>query len=258
MRARLIAALHSPVFFQRLLHFAFGAIFFRLPKSLRANLFHGTAHECPICQTQLRQFLPLYRPSMHWCPVCRSLQRHRLVWLFLQSDAIQIEHVQRRLLHFAPEPCLAEQFAKRPNLDYVSADLFDRAAMLRLDLCNIDLPDASFDMVYCSHVLEHVPDDRRAMREIRRVLKPGGIALILVPIIADHTFEDPSVTDPAERERLFGQEDHVRRYGPDVVNRLREAGFEVQPLRGSDIISAAQAQRADIDLWEPLFLCRNA
>ena len=129
--------------------------------------------------------------------------------------------------------------------------------MLRLDICNMDLPDASFDLVYCSHVLEHVNDDQQALREFWRVLKPGGIAVILVPIIADTTFEDLSVTNPAERERLFGQEDHVRRYGPDVIDRLRSAGFQVQALHGSDIVTTAQAQRADIDLWEPLFLCRK-
>ncbi len=258
MKARWVAALHSPDFFQRLTHFLFGFVFFRLPKSVRAGLFRGTAYQCPICQTQLRRFMPLYRQNMHWCPVCKSLQRHRLVWLFLQSDAIDIERLPRNLLHFAPEPALAAALSALPNIHYISADLFDAAAMLKLDLCAIDLPDASFDFVYCSHVLEHVPDDQRAMREIQRVLKPGGSALILVPIIADQTFEDPSVTNPAERERLFGQEDHVRRYGPDVTDRLRNAGFQVQPLRGSDIVSAAQAQRADIDLWEPLFLCRKA
>ena len=182
--------------------FCVWAISFRLPKPLRVSLFRGTAHECPVCNTHLRQFLPLYRPSMHWCPVCKSLQRHRLVWLLMQSETIQIEHIQRKLLHFAPEPCLAEQLSKRPNIDYLNADLFDPAAMLQLDLCNIDLPDASFDMVYCSHVLEHVPDDRRAMREIRRVLKPGGLALILVPIIADHTFEDPQRDRPCRARAL--------------------------------------------------------
>ncbi len=257
MKARLIAALHSPDFFQRVTHFLFGLVFFRLPQPVRARLFRGNRHECPICQSELREFLPLYRASMHWCPVCKSLQRHRLVWLFLRSDAIQIEQQSRKLLHFAPEPCLVTALLKLPNIDYVSADLFDTSAMLKLDICDIDLPNASFDMVYCSHVLEHVPDDRRAIRELWRVLKPGGIAVILVPIIADSTFEDASITNPAERERLFGQEDHVRRYGPDVADRLRNVGFEVQPLHGSDIVSAAQAQVADIDLWEPLFLCRK-
>ncbi len=257
LKARLIAALHSPAFLQRVTHFVFGKFFFALPVVVRLWLFRGTAYKCPICENKLRRFFPLYRASMHWCPVCLSLQRHRLVWLLFESEHIQIQTVPRKVLHIAPEPGIAARLSTLSNIDYVSADLFDSAAMLRLDICNMDLPDASFDLVYCSHVLEHVNDDQQALREFWRVLKPGGIAVILVPIIADTTFEDLSVTNPAERERLFGQEDHVRRYGPDVIDRLRSAGFQVQALHGSDIVTTAQAQRADIDLWEPLFLCQK-
>jgi SAM-dependent methyltransferase len=105
--------------------------------------------------------------------------------------------------------------------------MHDPAAMVRLDITEIDFPDESFDVVYCSHVLEHVPDDRKALAEIRRVLKPDGWAILLVPIDAAETIEDPSITDPGERLRLFGQGDHVRRYGPDYVERLHQAGFDV-------------------------------
>src|SRR5205823_10364596 len=115
--------------------------------------------------------------------------------------------------------------------------------MVAMDITAIQFPDESFDVIYCSHVLEHVPDDRRAMREFHRVLKTGGWAILLVPITAERTVEDPSVLDPAERLRLFGQEDHVRRYGPDYTDRLREAGFEVAEVAVTDLVNAADARR---------------
>jgi SAM-dependent methyltransferase len=115
--------------------------------------------------------------------------------------------------------------------------------MERMDVTDIHHPDESFDVIYCSHVLEHVPDDRLAMSELRRVLKRAGWAVLLVPITAEQTIEDPTVTDPAERERLFGQHDHVRRYGPDYVDRLREAGFDVVVTGVSDLLRGEDLSR---------------
>jgi predicted SAM-dependent methyltransferase len=115
-----------------------------------------------------------------------------------------------------------------------------------MDLMNIAHPDETFDIIYCSHVLEHIDDDRQAMREMRRVLRGDGWALIDVPVTAEHTFEDPTITDPYERERLFGQFDHVRRYGPDVADRLREAGFHVQILAAHDIVAPQDMTRLGI------------
>src|SRR5262249_34549913 len=119
----------------------------------------------------------------------------------------------------------------------------DKRAMIAMDIAAIDLPNDSFDVIYCSHVLEHVADDRRAMRELRRVLKPDGWAILLVPITASATVEDPSVVDPAERLRMFGQEDHVRRYGPDYIDRLRDAEFDVTEINVHDLMGQADAQR---------------
>ncbi len=126
---------------------------------------------------------------------------------------------------------------------YITGDLEDPRADVRLDITDIKYPDATFDVIYCSHVLEHVPEDRVAMRELRRVLKPNGWAILLVPVSGDHTYEDPSITDPAERLKAFGLEDHVRQYGRDFVDRLREAGFAVDVIEASDLYSDRQAIR---------------
>ncbi|MDG2390066.1 MAG: methyltransferase domain-containing protein [Planctomycetaceae bacterium] len=131
------------------------------------------------------------------------------------------------MLHIAPEPILSQIFNRADFIEYLSADLSNPNAMVNFDLTDIPYADNSFDVIYCSHVLEHIPDDRQAMRELRRVMTPNGWAILLVPITAEKTFEDSSVTSPEERERLFGQHDHVRRYGPDYVNRLQECGFRV-------------------------------
>jgi len=140
----------------------------------------------------------------------------------------------------APEPCFQDRFRRLLGPGYLTADLFPGGVDVKMDICNIAYPDGSFDVVYCSHVLEHVPDDRRAMREFHRVLVPGGWAVLLVPITVAETIEDPSVSDPKERLRRFGQEDHVRCYGPDYPDRLKSAGFRVDRVLPSDFLSAAE------------------
>jgi len=131
------------------------------------------------------------------------------------------------MLHVAPERSLGVILRSTPNLDYLSGDLDPKAAMVQMDITDIHYPDNSFDVIYCSHVLEHVPADRTAMRELARVLKPGGWAVLAVPITRQQTLEDARVTSQADRTRLFGQSDHVRAYGADFADRLRECGFEV-------------------------------
>jgi ubiquinone/menaquinone biosynthesis C-methylase UbiE len=147
------------------------------------------------------------------------------------------------MLHVAPEKGLAKRFQEAPNLDYLSADLDPERAMVAMDLTDIQYPDDTFDVIYCSHVVEHIPDDRRALRELYRVLKPGGWAMIHAPILRETTFEDASVTSPEERTRVFGQWDHVRSYGEDYVDRLREAGFEVSVERFIDSFSDEEVER---------------
>jgi predicted SAM-dependent methyltransferase len=141
----------------------------------------------------------------------------------------------KMMLHIAPEECFESKLRKHLGEGYITADLCDPRAMIKMNITNIQYPDEYFDIIYCSHVLEHVEDDRSAMREFCRVLKQGGWAILLVPITADKTFEDPSIIAPVDRLRVFGQEDHVRRYGPDYVDRLQEAGFKVKVSRVSDL-----------------------
>jgi len=211
--------------------------------------YFGLARHCVICHADARCFLTTRkgRPDAI-CPICGSLERHRLIWTWIRQrsglTAIQPPRTTR-LLHVAPERHLETKLRALPGVDYLSGDL-ERRAMRRLDVTNLPFDDATFDVVLCNHVLEHVPEDRRAMRELRRVLRPSGWASLLVPITAGPTFEDPSVTSEAERHRLFGQYDHVRRYGPDYVDRLAEAGFAVETLTAVELMSTPRRRRAGL------------
>lgn len=197
----------------------------------RKQLFFGQKHYCLLCESQLSSFLVfgnvVPRPSA-WCPVCGSLERHRLIWMFLQQQTDLLESHPKTLLHVAPEGILETKFRQYAHIDYISADLNNPQAMVKMDITDIQYPENSFDVILCSHVLEHVPDDRQAMREFNRVLKPDGFAILMVPITAERTFEDSSVTSPEERERMFGQYDHVRKYGLDFEDRAKESGLSVK------------------------------
>jgi len=163
------------------------------------------------------------------------------VWHFLKNHSNLFDGKPRKVLHVAPEPFFRRRLQERLGEDYLTADLSNPNAMVKMDITKIDYPERWFDVIYCSHVLEHVPDDRKAMREFHRVLKQDGWAILLVPITAENTFEDPSITTPEERFRVYGQVDHVRRYGPDYVDRIREAGFHVNVIRPTDLVSQERA-----------------
>ncbi|MBW2269950.1 MAG: methyltransferase domain-containing protein [Deltaproteobacteria bacterium] len=189
------------------------------------------SHTCPCCERTARRFLDSpngQRPGVR-CPHCNSRPRHRILHLFLRERTDLFDGQPTRLLHVAPNPRISLQLTSAPWIDYVSADLQRPTAMLKMDITDIQLPDASFDVIICNHVLEHVPEDRRAMRELCRILRPDGWAILQVPLDPEQaeTFENPSVTDPEERRRVFGHPGHVRRYGRDYADRLREAGFDV-------------------------------
>ena len=198
-------------------------------------LYIGRGRQCPVCGCRRRRFLPYgYVVSREdaLCPRCLSLERHRLLWLWLERET-RLADERPRLLHIAPEVSLMRRFSKiyAPAPDrYVTADLESPLAEMHFDIKDIPLPDESFDAVICNHIMEHIDDDRQAMREVRRVLKRGGCGVLLSPVDLSRatTFEDDSITDPAERTRIFGQYDHRRIYGRDYADRLRSAGFEVK------------------------------
>jgi SAM-dependent methyltransferase len=226
-------------------------------KTARRAANFGFARYCPWCGGHLRRFVPfglIPRPEAK-CPVCNSLERHRLIYLYLTQRTTLFDRRPKKLLHIAPEPQLAALFKSTASIDYLSADLFSPDAMVKMDITDIQYPDNTFDAIYCSHVLEHVLDDRKAMREFCRVLKPDGWAILMVPITADVTFEDATVTSPEERERLFGQHDHVRRYGPDYKDRLTEAGFNVKVDGFAAELDVAASQRVGLIRGDEVYLC---
>jgi SAM-dependent methyltransferase len=213
---------------------------------------------CPICGGRFDRFKDDWNRPDALCWRCGSHERHRAQWLFLQQrrDLLQA----RSLLHFAPEWSLRrklEPLAAERGLRYVTADLDPTGVDRRLDLMGLDLPDDAFEAVLCSHVLEHVPDDALAMRELRRVTADGGWCLVMVPLdlTREHTYEDPAIVTPEERLRAFWQPDHVRLYAPDIADRLRAAGFEVETVRPEDLGRDA-ARRARLLPSDWVFLCR--
>lgn len=229
----------------------------RILRYYQAVVYAGFARRCPLCNGSYRIFLPAGlrgRPDA-CCPGCGSLERHRIAWLYLTRLTDFLSRPVR-LLHIAPEPCIEGRIRACENIDYLSGDFEEGKAMVRMDITCIDYPDESFDVIYCSHVLEHVVDDTRAMRELHRVLRPGGTAVIQVPV-ADcaATYEDSRISTPERRLAAFGQSDHVRVYGHDVQARLSDAGFTVEVIDLRSVCSRAEIQRWGVDVDEPLFVC---
>ena len=212
----------------------------------------GNKVECPVCGKHFRKFLPYgYGKAMdnRLCPNCLSLERHRLIWLYLKQRS-NFFSAPLKVLHFAPEQPFLKRFKALKNLDYTTADLDSPIADLHLDVTNIDLPDNQYDVVICNHVLEHVNDVNKAFSEIKRILKPGGWAILMVPINPNvDTWEDPSITDPEERKRNFGQYDHVRQFGRDYAQVLEKAGFTVDADR--IYYEFSDEQRARLRLARP-------
>jgi SAM-dependent methyltransferase len=203
--------------------------------------------------------MPGRDPNNPICPRCGAQARHRALWLYLHERTNLFSGEGLSVLHFAPEHALGRRLAATPGIRYVSADLDAPEAMEHFDITDIPHPDDSWDAILCIHVLEHVPDDRRAMRELHRILKPEGWAIVLVPLDLDRaeTYEDPSITDPAERERAFWQADHLRLYGRDLPDRLREAGFEVTVDRWVRDLDPGVIERHGLFPLEDMYVCRK-
>lgn len=210
------------------------------------------AAQCNICG-YAGPFLAFGQPPRYGaaCPECGSLERQRLLKLWVDENAGLLRHA--RLLHFAPEPCVCE-FLRPLVKSYRTADINPRHADLVQNIEAIDIPDESYDVVLCSHVLEHV-DDRKALAELRRVLATGGFAVVMVPIVEgwQTTYENPDVTDPKGREEHFGQFDHVRYYGADLRRRIAEAGFELIEKTAME----PQVSTHSLIRGEKVFVCRK-
>jgi len=193
----------------------------------------GNGVQCNVCGASYKKFISYGRLNKHrenaLCPNCLALERHRLLWLYLQERTNFLKE-PKRVLHIAPEYCFLNRFKTFRNLDYTTGDLVSPLADVHFDVTDIPFPDNQYDLVICNHVLEHVERDDLAMSEILRILKPGGRAILQVPqdIHNPDTLEDPSIQSPRDRERYYHQSDHVRLYGLDYEDRLREAGFNVK------------------------------
>jgi SAM-dependent methyltransferase len=231
----------------------------RVRRQWRLFRLRGDAVECPCCGGRFREFMPGRDPNNPICPRCGAQARHRALGLYLDQRTDLFTREGRRVLHFAPERALGRRLAGAPDIDYLSADLDDPAAMEHFDIADIPHPDNSFDAILCIHVLEHVEDDGAAMRELCRVLSPDGFAILLVPLdlSREETYEDPTITDPAERERAFWQSDHLRLYGQDFPRRLREAGFDVTVDRWVRSLDPATIQRHGLFPLEDIYVCRT-
>ncbi|GAB4486982.1 MAG: class I SAM-dependent methyltransferase [Thermodesulfovibrionales bacterium] len=228
-----------------------------ISRFLRTLLYAGDRFYCPICDRGYRKFVPfgiVPRPAA-LCPVCNSLERHRLLWTALRKTSLLAGGPGMRLLHVSPEPCLSAKL--RALFEYVSVDLSPARAMMQMDIIHLDFPDSYFDAIVCNHVLEHVPDDAKGLSELYRVLKEGGWASIQVPMHGDLTMEDPLVTDPAERERRFGQADHVRSYGRDFLHRLEAAGFAVDIFRKQDLLNEEMLRRISVECEDEVWISRK-
>lgn len=193
----------------------------------------GNRYIDPINNISYRKLLPYGRIQIRknaLAPRSMSLERHRLIWLYLRNKT-DFFTAPLKVLHIAPEHCFIKKFKQLKNLSYITADIESPWADVKMDIRNIPFPGNTFDVIICNHVFEHIVDDAKAMQETFRVLKPNGWAIFQVPVNWDKpTFEDPSITDPKEREKMFGQRDHVRYYGHDYPDRLQRAGFTVSVI----------------------------
>ncbi len=210
-------------------------------RPILALLLKGSRYTDPIDGKSFRMFLPYGYGTQRnnvLSPSTLSLERHRLLWLYLQNET-DFFTAPKKVLHFAPEQEFYKRFKKQNNLDYTTTDLYSPLADVKADICNLPFEDNTYDIILCNHVLEHIPDDTKAMKELYRVLKPGGMGVFQIPqdIKRATTFTDDSITDPKERAKIFGQYDHVRIYGLDYFDKLRSMGFRVEEVKYTETIS---------------------
>lgn len=212
-----------------------------------AFFLKGDTYTDPIDGKSFKSFLPYGYGKQRenvLSPSTLSLERHRLFWLYLKNET-EFFNAQKKVLHFAPEQAFYKLFKKMTNLDYVTTDLNSPLADVKADICNLPFEDHTFDVIFCNHVLEHIPDDIKAMQELYRVLKVGGMGIFQIPqdLSREKTFEDNSITDKKERAKIFGQYDHVRIYGRDYFEKLRNIGFKVDEVDYTKTLSEAEIDK---------------
>lgn len=220
----------------------------RTLNTLRSPFYKGSSRFCPVCKKSSRKFAShgLDERKDAKCMRCGALERHRLMWLFFERKSDLFDGRNKTMLHVAPKPTFDKRLKSCLDDHYTTADLYNPQAMVKMDVTDIQYGNAAFDVICCSHVLEHVPNDMQALNEFYRVLKAGGWAVITVPITADETVEDPTITDPEKRLKKFGQKDHVRACGPDYAKRIEKAGFNVQTIKPKSFLNDDEITRMGI------------
>lgn len=228
---------------------------------LIALALKGNTYTDPIDGKSFRKFLPYGYAKQRknaLSPSTLSLERHRLMWLFLKEETSFFSKDKKlKVLHIAPEQCFLSIFRKQKNLDYITSDLESPIADVKADICNLPFHENQFDVIFCNHVLEHIPDDKKAMQELYRVLKKGGFGIFQIPqdLSREKTFEDNTITDQKERTKIFGQYDHVRVYGRDYFNKLRAVGFKVDEVEYTKKITPEDLKRFCLMQGEILPVC---
>ncbi|SHG60547.1 Methyltransferase domain-containing protein [Salegentibacter echinorum] len=219
----------------------------------------GNKYTDPIDGKSFSSFLPygyINQRENVLSPSSLSLERHRLLWLYLQNETGFFQE-NLKVLHFAPEQAFYKRFRKLKNITYTTTDLNSPLADVHADICDLPFQENEFDFVLCNHVLEHIPNDSKAMQELYRILKPGGTAILQIPqdLNRAQTFEDDSITDRKERERIFGQYDHVRVYGRDYFDKLRNIGFQVEAVDYTSNFSSQEIDKYRLAKGELIPVC---
>ncbi|WP_397363598.1 class I SAM-dependent methyltransferase [Olleya sp. R77988] len=216
-------------------------------RPILAFFLKGNTYTDPIDGKSFKRFLSYGYGTQRdnvLSPSTLSLERHRLLWLYLKNETTFFS-AEKKVLHFAPEQCFLKRFRALDNLEYTTTDLLSPIADVKADICDLPFEDNSYDIILCNHVLEHIPDDTKAMQELFRVMKPGGYGVFQIPqdLNRQTTFEDNTITDKKERAKIFGQYDHVRVYGHDYFNKLRDIGFMVNEVDYTATLSAEETKK---------------
>lgn len=228
---------------------------------MRVLYYTGNNFFCPCCNRAFRKFLPfgVKQRQNAQCPGCDSLERHRLLWLYLKHKT-NLFTDRLTILHISPESFSQKEFKSMKNLKYISADLTSPLAMVKMDITEIPCKENSFDVILCSHVFEHIKNDLKAIRELLRVLRPGGWAILQSPIDPSRkvTLERQQIMSKEDRERFLWWHDHVRIYGCDYKKRLEEEGFIVRVESFTQEMGMNMVKRYGCQENEDIYICSKS